>query len=114
MNYRPKVIRKAVGAAGTRERLTTAEILTPYVAIQAIQGNAGNVFVGDDQVSSTNGFELSTLASSTGGSHREASIIFDAGSFGRPGDLINLREIWLDCSTGSQSVTALFLDEEKK
>ena len=51
---------KTVAAAGTAEVLGTITMQAP-MSLRALEGNAGNVFVGNDgsnDVSSTTGFEL--------------------------------------------------------
>lgn len=48
---------KTVAAAGTAEAIS-GSVAVNGVIVQALAGNAGNVFVGDSSVDSTNGFEL--------------------------------------------------------
>lgn len=107
MAYKPMCIKKTIGTAGTAEQLTTANILTPSVVIQAHDdnANAGNdgVFVGDNQVDETlfNGIELEA---------RE-SVTFTAVNKGSGLELINLSDIWIDANTADDGVTACYLQE---
>ena len=45
---------QTVATGGTRVRLTTADIRVPSVSVQSQQDNTGQVYVGNDLVSSTN------------------------------------------------------------
>lgn len=47
-----------VASAGTRVRLATSGNAVSAVSFKARAANAGNVFIGDDSVSSANGYEL--------------------------------------------------------
>lgn len=108
MPYKPMCIKKTVGTAGTAEQLTTANILTPSVIIQAFDDNLTNstpddVFVGDNQVDKTlfNGTELNP---------RE-SITFTAVEKGSGVELVNLSDIWIDADVAGDGVTACYLQE---
>ena len=80
-----------VTSAGTRVQLTSSNILTPSVCIEAKSTNAGKVYVGDSNVTSSLGIELQA----------GQSICFDGGRV--PGfDMIDLSTIYLDASTSTQ------------
>lgn len=51
--------RKNVTTAGTAEILLSGSQETSTLTIQALEGNTGNIYVGDSAVDSTNGFPLS-------------------------------------------------------
>ena len=99
MLMKPQVLTKAVATAGTRERLTDLNRTAPAVTIQAKSGNTGKVYIGNNQVSSTNGFELSA----------GDSITLDSEVLGLANAIIRLDEIWLDVATSTDGVIALFL-----
>jgi len=103
MAYKPMIIKKTVTTAGTAERLTEANIMTPSVIIQAADDNTDGVFVGDNQVDKTlfNGIELNA---------RE-SVTFSAVDPKSGKGLISLRDIWIDVDTSSDEVIACYLAE---
>jgi len=49
---------KTVTTAGTAEALASSQELVSGVRIKALSGNAGNIYVGDSSVDSSNGFVL--------------------------------------------------------
>ena len=105
MAYKPMIIKKLVTTKGTAERLTTSNILTPSVTIQANDDNTADagVFVGDNQVEYTTftGIELNA---------RE-SITFSAVDPKSGKGLISLRDIWIDTDNNGEGVTATYLEE---
>jgi len=108
MAYKPMVIKKLVTTAGIAERLTTSNVLTPSVVIQAFDDNdtdgvPDGVFVGDSQVDKTlfNGIELNP---------RE-SVTFSAIDPKSGGGLISLQDIWIDADVTNDGVTATYLEE---
>ena len=100
MYLKPKVFRKTVTTAGTRERLTQADIKTPVVTIQADPANSNNIYIGDDQVASTNGLELDALD----------SITMSAHEMGFASAMISLKEIYIDSDTSTEGVSVLYLE----
>ena len=100
MAYKPMIIKKLVTTKGTAERLTTSNILTPSVTIQANDDNTADagVFVGDNQVEYTTftGIELNARESITPKSGK---------------GLISLRDIWIDTDNNGEGVTATYLEE---
>lgn len=104
MAYKPICIKKTISSAGTAERLTTANIFTPSVIIQAADDNTNGMFVGDNQVDKDlfNGIELNA---------RE-SVTFSLINVGSGTELISLRDIWIDSDTAStDAVIACYLME---
>ena len=70
-----------VAAAGTAELLISATQETMIVTIKALAGNSGTIYVGDSDVSSSNGFALAagqevTLVID----NAQANIYIDAGT----------------------------------
>ena len=100
MNLKPRIIAKEITTAGTREQLTTAGLTSPSVTIQALKGNTGVVYVGDELVSATNGIELSPGDSMSLGNNVLGS-----------GDTkISLKDIWLDVATSADDVYAIYYE----
>jgi len=74
--------RTTVGTAGTAVILTTAT-KTDTVTIKALSTNTGNVYVGDNTVSSTNGFPLASSESiSIDLDHNVSNLYIDADNNG--------------------------------
>jgi hypothetical protein len=80
---------KTVASAGTAEVLGVATAIQG-VLIQALSTNTGNVYVGDSNVDSTNGYVLS----------RNASVAFD---------IDNLNDIYIDVDTNGEGVSYLIV-----
>ncbi len=95
MKLKPFGYGKNVTTAGTRERLTTAEINTPMVIIQAKSANTGLIYVGNDQVSSTNCM-ISLAARGT--------VTLSAADFGGADAVWDLTKIWVDCSVSGEGI----------
>ena len=90
--------RKTVTAAGTREILLAGSIKVLSVTIKALRGNGGKVYVGDNLVSSTVGFEL------------DAGDSIDLAT-DDPKKPIDLTQIYLDVGTSGEGVTFIYLRE---
>ena len=99
MPLKPHTFTKTVSAAGTKERLTTQEINVPAVLIQGISTNTGDVYIGDNQVSSTNGIEVDA----------RDGIVISAKALGWADENISLKDIWIDVDTNGEGVNVLFL-----
>jgi len=102
-----RTFRKAVGTAGTQERLTTNDIKVQWVRIQPEDDNTGVVFVGDSEVSSASGIEL--MVSAAAGVRSVSFVEFSASLIGGE---ISLRDIWLDVATGADGVIAAYFVNE--
>ncbi len=104
MYFRPVGLKKTVTTAGTQERLSASEKKVRAVTIQALPGNSGKVYIGDNQVSSTNyGVSLDFGMDYT----LSAEIMGDAAGF------ISLKDIWIDVDTSTEGVTYLYLEREE-
>jgi hypothetical protein len=95
--------RKTVTTAGTREQLTTSEVKSPSVSIQALRANTNTVFIGNNQVSSTTHF-VSLAAGGT--------TVLSAEAFGLAGAQIDLSQIWLDVGVNGEGVVVGYLDRQ--
>ncbi len=98
MELKPRTFRKTVTTAGTRERLTSSGKAVPSVVLQAESSNTGVVYVGDNQVSSTNGIELNANDSMT----------LTNDDLGSSDAKISLKDIWLDVSVGTDGVNVMY------
>lgn len=107
MEYIPRCFRKAVTTAGTGEQLTTADIETPAVLIQAEVSNTGQIYVGDSQVnySATDASIITGVELDSGD-----SISFDIADCGEDA-AINLSGIWLDAGVSGDGVWVTYLQE---
>ena len=83
--------KKTVTTAGTQEALAANTPVNCPVAIKALAANTGVVYVGDENVSSSTGFELSA----------GEVIILDA--------LANLASLWVDSAVNGEGVCWLLL-----
>lgn len=87
--------------AGTRERLTQADIKSPSVVIQAEVSNTGQIYVGDDQVAAAKtGIELDS----------GDAVTLTAPSMGSALSMVSLRDIWLDSSVSTDGVWVTYLE----
>lgn len=88
-------------AAGAQERLTDSNIRVAAVTLQAERSNTGYVYVGDNQVSSTNyGVDLGA----------GDSITISAETFGSGSADISLKDIWLAVSVAGDGVAVLYFE----
>jgi len=100
MPLMPFCFKKTVTTAGTAEPLTNREIRVPAVLIQGISTNGGDIYVGDEKVSSTNGIELD--ASDT--------IVLSAYQMGWSDEKIALHKIWIDADSGGEGVNVMYME----
>ena len=89
---------KDVTTAGTRERIKSSDSFCFFATIQAKQTNAGEVYVGGDTVSSSDGGQL--LAGD--------SITFPVVARWYK---YNLKDVWVDAATDGDGV--VFVAEEE-
>lgn len=92
---------KSVTTAGTREVLTPSNILAHSFSIQAKAGNGGQIYIGDENVSSTScGVELDS----------SENVSLSAELMGHAGQVVNLNTIWLDTSNSGDGVWVLYTE----
>lgn len=103
MAYKMRHLAKNIAVAGTRERLTTSNVETPSMSIQALTGNTGIVYVGDNQVSGA-----------SFGAQLDAGESVSLGSImhGLDSDGISMKDAWLDVATSGDGVTVLYLEKQ--
>ena len=102
MIVRPFHFRKFVTTAGTREQLTTNERHVTDLLIQAEIDNTGYVYVGNNQVSSSNYMALLVAG---------ASLSLDSADLGSGDAKIDPSEIWLDVSVSTDGVLVGFMEQ---
>lgn len=102
MIVKPSHFRKTVTTAGTREVLTTAQRHVSAVSIQAEADNSGAMYVGGDNVSSTN----CLMVLSPG-----ATVELDAVKLGLGDAKIDLSSLWLDSAVSGDGVFCGYLEE---
>ena len=90
---------KTVTSAGTAEALVSTAIKCSSVVIQAKRGNTNPVFVGDNNVDSSNGIELDA----------EETISLAANDSGRVPTLLQLDTIYIDVTTNGEGVNILYI-----
>lgn len=95
MKLIPKHFRKTVTTAGTRVQLTTANLRVPSIDFQAESDNGGRMFIGNDQVSSSN-----CMASLGPGD----SLSLVAADYGDADAQWDLSEFWIDSGTSTDGV----------
>lgn len=97
-NLRNPAEEKTVTAAGTNERLKPAgkidEITCYSVTIKALSTNTGKIYIGDETVSSANGFDLDPRDSLDLRSDRAR---------------IDLSEIYIDAAVNGEGVRFIYL-----
>jgi len=104
MAVKPRCFTTSVTTAGTRVQLTSADIKTIAVLMQAKVANSGQIYIGDKAVSSTNaGIELGAGDSMT----------LSASEMGWKGQLMALNEIWLDTSNSGDGVWVSYFEVMK-
>ena len=101
MYVRPVCFLKTVGVAGAQERLTDNDsIKVPAVVLQAESSNTGDVYIGDNECSSTDyGIYLDA----------GDSVTMSAVDLGMASALISLSDIWLDVGVGGDGVSCMYL-----
>lgn len=90
--YNLASLRETVDEAGTAQPLSATSIEAYGVTIKALADNTGDIYVGDSNVSSTNGFVL------------------DAGEelTLKPGGWVELNQIYIDAGTTDDGVSAIY------
>ena len=89
-----------IATAGTAQRITTEEIVTPAVYIQADSGNTGMIYAGDEDVDDENGIELAA----------EDAFTADGSSFQHThGSQFVMSDIWLDTETNGNKARIYYV-----
>lgn len=101
MYLRLRAFTKTIAEAGKREQLTTADIKVSAVSLTAKRTNTGYIYIGDNQVSSTNyGWELVGYD----------NICLSAEEFGLANAEISLKDIWIDSSVSTDGIAVGYLE----
>jgi hypothetical protein len=93
---------KTVATAGTRERLVAASTEVKNVTIQWHPSNAGNIYIGDVNVTATRGIILNA-------SNPTAIISVDESESDEDNILIDLYDIYVDAATNGDKVKISYL-----
>jgi hypothetical protein len=101
MHLIPHCFLSTVTTAATRERLTESDIKVPAVLLQAEKSNTGAVYIGDNQVSSTN-YGVNLAAGD--------SVTISSKDFGLAAANISLKDIWLDVGVSTDGVSVLYME----
>lgn len=88
-----------VTTAGTRVRLSATDLAVSTFAVLAPTTNIGDIYFGDETVTSANGviLEPGDILRADGGSARE----------------VNLKEVWIDAATSGDQVRVSYLTIER-
>ena len=100
MDVTPKSFVKTIATAGTREQLTTTNMKVLNVTFQAELFNTGIIYIGDNQVSSSN-YAYGLVAGD--------SVSLDALILGLAPIFISLNEIWIDTSSDGDKLVVSML-----
>ena len=93
----------AVAAAGTAVQVSSSEIRTQSVIIQAPVDNTGDIFVGDSSVDSANGIII----------RPGNSLDFTGDNMGQGGDFeINLSDLYVDAATNGDEVRVMYVERQ--
>lgn len=98
MAYGPKTGVKSVSTAGTRVRLVSDPSYTEAVAIIADEDNSGDIYIGGDDVSSSNGIILAA----------SKSVSLSAPSSRAGDEGLNLKEIYIDSAQNGDGVRFVY------
>ena len=99
--FKPRIFKKVVAAAATREKLTSNKVRTPSVVIQAEVSNTGQIYVGDDQVAAAKtGIELDS----------GDAITLTAPNVGDSLSMISLEDVWVDSSVSTDGMWVTYLE----
>ena len=108
MYLKPGFFIKTVTTAGTAERLTDSKLRPVWVRIQPEDDNTVPMYIGDSQVSATNGLELNIDLNDT--TDIQSAKYIEFGST-MPGAIpISLRDIWVDTGNAGEGVEVFYLE----
>ena len=95
MKLAPRSFSRTVTLAGARERLTDSDMDVLSVTFQAELLNTGVIYLGDNQVSSSN-YAYGLVAGDT--------VSLDGPSLGSAPAFISLSEFWLDTNSSGDTL----------
>ena len=101
--------RKTVATAGTEERLTTSNLRPVWVRIQPEDDNTKPMYIGDSQVSATNGLEINVDLLAATDMQSAKYIEFGSTRDGAIG--ISLKDIWVDTGNAGEGVEVFYLEQ---
>lgn len=109
MYLKPGFLRKTVGTAGDQERLTNSDLRPVWLRIQPEDDNSTPMYIGDSEVSATNGLEFEVPP--TGAADPQAVKSIEMGSTLHGALGISLKDIWVDAGTSTDGVLVFYLEQ---
>ena len=86
-----------VGTAGTRVQVSALDERVVWIRFSWRSGNSTAVYVGRDDVSASNGYELST-------SNRTLELDFAKPVFGKPAGTVTFSDFYVDVATNNDDI----------
>ena len=99
MNYRPKAFTKNLDSAGTSAPISTTDIKTRSVVIQARAGNAGTIYVGGADVDASHSVRLAP----------GDSVTIEAP--GDPAAYISMSDVYFDGTNTNDDIDVVYLEK---
>lgn len=111
MYLKPGCFVKTVASNTVRERLTISDLRPVWVRIQPEDdnGDATPMYIGDSQVSATNGLELDINLTTT--AKRDSATYIEFGSTMDGALPISLKDIWVLSGTSGDGVIVFYLEQ---
>jgi len=108
MYLKPRCFRKTVDSTNTAERLTDSNVKAVWVRIQPEDDNATPMYIGDSQVSTSNGLEL--IIDLLAATDMQGAKYLELGSTMDGAIPISLKDIWVLCGTNGDGVNCMYLE----
>jgi len=108
MYLKPGFFAKTVADTGTAEQLTVSNLRVPWVRIQPEDDNSTPMYIGNSEVSATNGLELNIDLNDTTDIQSAKYIEFGSTLVGAGN--ISLKDIWVLCGTNGDGVLVFYLE----
>lgn len=100
---------KTVASNTAAERLTTSDLRPVWVRIQPEDDNSTPMYVGDNQVSTSNGLEINIDLLAATDIQSAKYVEFGSTMDGALG--ISLKDIWVLCGTSTDGVIVFYLEQ---
>jgi len=110
MAVTPVLLVKTITTAGTQIQVTTDTDIKPVaVYFESLETNAGQIYIGDADVSSTNYMARLPIPSTTSSSSWSLASASNGGRVGGTG--IQLSNLWVDSSVNGDKVLVTYVYE---
>lgn len=93
---------KTVAAAGTQERLSATQLEVSEFSVKALGANTGKIYIGDADVDSTTGYEISADQAFNWSDVQE-------WQFRQNSAWIDLKDVWIDSSVSAEGVCVAYV-----